>query len=42
MEELRALNMMSTPVIKIGDQVIAGFNPRKIDRVLAELAAQPS
>ena len=37
-EELRALNMMSTPVIKIGATIIGGFNPKKIDRALAERA----
>lgn len=42
LDELRALNMMSTPVIKIGETVIAGFNPRKIDRALAELSGQPA
>ena len=39
LRELQALNMMSTPVVKIGTTVIAGFNPRKIDRALADLAA---
>jgi hypothetical protein len=41
LNELRALNMMSTPVVKIGATVIAGFNPRKIDRALEERAGQP-
>jgi hypothetical protein len=40
LRELQALNMMSTPVVKIGAAVIAGFNPKKIDRALAGLAAQ--
>jgi hypothetical protein len=40
LRELQALNVMSTPVVKIGAVVIAGFNPKKIDRALTELAAQ--
>jgi hypothetical protein len=34
LQELLALNMTSTPVVKIGEIVIAGFNPRKIDQAL--------
>lgn len=40
LRELQALDMMSTPVVKIGAAVIAGFNPRKIDRALEDLAAR--
>ena len=38
--ELVALGVRSTPCIVIGAKVISGFNPRAIDKALAE--AQPS
>lgn len=34
LQELIALNVRSTPAVKIGDTVIVGFNPAKIDRAL--------
>lgn len=40
LQELLALNMTSTPVVKIGATVIAGFNPRKIDQALQEHAGR--
>lgn len=36
-QELMALGMMSLPVILIGDERLAGFNPKKIDDALAKL-----
>lgn len=40
MEELVALNVRSTPCIVIGGKVLVGFNPKAIDKALAD--AQPS
>jgi arsenate reductase-like glutaredoxin family protein len=37
LKDLMNLQVMSTPAVRIGSQVIVGFNPRKIDRALAEL-----
>lgn len=34
-EELRALGLMSLPVIVIGDRRLVGFNPAQIDEALA-------
>lgn len=36
LDELAALGVRSTPCIVIGDKVLVGFNPRAIDKALAE------
>lgn len=36
MKELIALSVRSTPCIVIGKQVLVGFNPKAIDKALAE------
>lgn len=37
--ELIALNVRSTPCIVIGKQVLVGFNPKAINKALAESQA---
>jgi hypothetical protein len=37
LEELVALGVRSTPCIVIGGKVLVGFNPRAIDKSLAEV-----
>ena len=37
LQELVALGVRSTPCIVIGDKVLVGFNPRAVDKALAEL-----
>jgi glutaredoxin len=37
LKELVALGVRSTPCIVIGETVLVGFNPRTIDKALAEL-----
>jgi len=39
LKELMALNVRSTPCIVIGKQVLVGFNPKAIDKALAESQA---
>jgi glutaredoxin len=36
LEELVALGVRSTPCIVIGKQVLVGFNPKAVDKALAE------
>lgn len=35
MEELAEMGFMTLPVLKIGDEVIVGFDPAKIDAAVA-------
>jgi glutaredoxin len=35
-EEFKRLQAMTTPVTVIGDEVIVGFDPEKIDKVLGD------
>jgi hypothetical protein len=39
LKELMALDVRSTPCIVIGKQVLVGFNPKAIDKALAESQA---
>ncbi len=39
LQELIALNVSSTPCLVIGKQVLVGFNPKAIDKALAEIRA---
>ena len=41
LRELIALHAMSTPAVKIGDTVIVGFNPAKMERALREWRGAP-
>ena len=36
LKELEALNLFTTPVLKIGDEVIVGFDRKAIDRELGK------
>ena len=36
LEDLQALNLFTTPVLKIGDEVIVGFDRKAIDRELGK------
>ena len=33
-EELAELGYMTTPVVKIDDEVVVGFNPKRLDELL--------
>ena len=34
MEELSGLGYMTTPVIRVGDEVVVGFNRKRLDELL--------
>ena len=36
LEDLQALNLFATPVLKIGDEVIVGFDRKAMDRELGK------
>ncbi len=36
MEELSELGYMTTPVIKVGDEVVIGFNRKRLEELLTE------
>jgi glutaredoxin len=43
LEELVALGVRSTPCIRIGEKILVGFNPKAIDKALADTeGAQPA
>jgi glutaredoxin 3 len=35
-DELAALNAFTTPVVKVGEEVVIGFDRRKLDTLLAD------
>ncbi len=38
MDDLAALNAFTTPVVKVGDEVVIGFDRRRLEDLLAEEA----
>lgn len=35
LDELAALHVMTTPVVKIGDQIVVGFDREKLEQLLS-------